>query len=249
MTFFHFSKISTSLVILFGFVIFSTAQSQERTKEELEDILLEEKARFNEMKQKLENALLEEKALYNELLQKYELIESRTEEYQEVLKQRNLEDSSSKLAQSRMVQVLRSELEDSQAKIGELTNRVTIRIESHLLFQQGTSYITSSGFKVLDEIAPVLKQQVGQEHIQVEGHTDSTKISKKLKKTYPTNWELSTSRAVKVLRYLIDEHGFDPKRISAIGLGQYHPIADNRTLEGRRINRRVEFVVIPSQAR
>ena len=76
--------------------------------------------------------------------------------------------------------------------------------------------------------------------IIVEGHTDNVPIRTFL---YPSNWELSVARAVSVTRYLVEEHNMDPERFLATGYGEYHPIADNETAEGRARNRRVSIVI------
>ena len=73
----------------------------------------------------------------------------------------------------------------------------------------------------------------------VEGHTDSVPITTE---RFPSNWELSGSRAAAVLRYLIGL-GIDPKRLTCVGLADSYPIANNDTKQGRAANRRVEFVL------
>jgi chemotaxis protein MotB len=73
--------------------------------------------------------------------------------------------------------------------------------------------------------------------IRVEGHSDDQ----------PSNWELSTARAMAVLLYLVNDAGFDPSKISASGYGQYRSVADNSTPEGRRMNRRVDLVVVAAK--
>ena len=76
--------------------------------------------------------------------------------------------------------------------------------------------------------------------ISIEGHTDNLPIHSE---RYPSNWELSTSRAVNVLRYFIEKGGISQKRISAVGMGEFQPIAENDTPENRAKNRRVEIVL------
>ncbi len=61
---------------------------------------------------------------------------------------------------------------------------------------------------------------------------------------YPSNWELSTARAVSVLRYLSEVEGVDPKRLSAVGYGEYRPMVPNNSVENRSINRRVNILII-----
>jgi chemotaxis protein MotB len=82
--------------------------------------------------------------------------------------------------------------------------------------------------------------------IQVSGHTDDSPIKDKdLQAKFPTNWELSASRAVNVVRYLSEQAGVPAKRLVAAGHGQYLPVANNATREGRARNRRIELLLTP----
>jgi chemotaxis protein MotB len=74
----------------------------------------------------------------------------------------------------------------------------------------------------------------------IEGHTDNLPIKTE---QFDSNWELSTARAVNVLRRVIELSDLDPSMFSAVGLGEFHPIADNETEEGRTQNRRVDFII------
>jgi len=80
--------------------------------------------------------------------------------------------------------------------------------------------------------------------IRVEGHSDDQPIHNA---QFNSNWELSTARAMAVLLYLVNDAGFDPSKISASGYGQYRSVADNSTPEGRRMNRRVDLVVVAAK--
>jgi len=73
-------------------------------------------------------------------------------------------------------------------------------------------------------------------------------ISDRLKGTFPTNWELSTTRASNVVRFLQDTVGIDPARLQAVGLSEYHPVASNATIKGRSQNRRIEIALLPTGA-
>ena len=91
----------------------------------------------------------------------------------------------------------------------------------------------------MQSIGEILKQY--DRSIRVEGHTDNVPMNTFL---YPSNWELSTARAVNVVKFLIEEVGISPVRLSAAGYGEYHPIADNDTAENRQKNRRVDVVIL-----
>jgi chemotaxis protein MotB len=77
--------------------------------------------------------------------------------------------------------------------------------------------------------------------IRVEGHTDNVPIHTS---QFASNWELSTARATEVIRKLILQYGFAPDRLSAAGYAEFHPTASNETDEGRRVNRRVDLVIL-----
>ena len=78
-------------------------------------------------------------------------------------------------------------------------------------------------------------------NIRIEGHTDNVRIHNT---QYSSNWELSTARSTEMIRLLVVSYGFDPERLSASGYGEYHPVASNRTEDGRALNRRVDLVVL-----
>jgi chemotaxis protein MotB len=78
-------------------------------------------------------------------------------------------------------------------------------------------------------------------NLRVEGHSDDQPIHTA---QFRSNWELSTARALAVMSLLVDEGGFDPGKISVAGYGQYRPVANNTTPEGRKLNRRVDLVVV-----
>jgi len=105
-----------------------------------------------------------------------------------------------------------------------------------LLFSVGKADIDPRAHVLLDQVANVLKHS--SLFVTVEGHTDPQPINTP---EFPSNWELSTMRAVNVLRYL-HSRGVPVDRLTAVGFGEYRPIADNNTEEGRQKNRRIEIV-------
>jgi chemotaxis protein MotB len=138
------------------------------------------------------------------------------------------------------------EAELKQAGIGdnvsfrqEKRGLVVTIVTDQVLFLSGEANLQGSGTVILDQVVEALKKIDNQ--ILVEGHTDSRPISND---RFPSNWELSTARATKVLRYFVDSKGFDSKRIAASGYGDTRPVADNTTAVGQSKNRRVELVVL-----
>lgn len=124
--------------------------------------------------------------------------------------------------------------------IGEDDRGIVITINSdELLFEPGCASIRSSARPVLDHVATMLNKIPNQ--VRIEGYTCSLKPRNTL---YPTNWELSSARAVNVLRYLIEAAGLNPELFSAAGYGSTRPVAPNDNESNRRQNRRVEIVIL-----
>jgi len=116
---------------------------------------------------------------------------------------------------------------------------LVIRISESAFFDQGSADLKPEAMTVLDALSVILKSIPN--HIRFEGHTDNLPINTP---KFPSNWELSVSRATTCVRFLIERHAFPPEKISALGYGEYRPIASNGTFEGRAKNRRVDIVVL-----
>lgn len=112
-----------------------------------------------------------------------------------------------------------------------------IELKDSILFSSGSADTSEQAQKIFDEIAGILKSYSNP--VQVEGFTDNIPI-KSVK--YPTNWELSTARASAIVKYLAGK-GVAPERLSAVGYGEYQPVAANDTEQGRAQNRRVTIMV------
>jgi chemotaxis protein MotB len=146
-----------------------------------------------------------------------------------------------------LVADLKAEIEQGQVTITQLADRLSVSMVDRILFPSGEAAITPDGLKVLERVGKVLKN-TERKIIRVEGHTDTVPISAKLLDTFPTNWELSAARATNVVRFLQDHVGISPKRLEAVGLSEYHPVATNTTAQGRSQNRRIELSVLPDVA-
>ncbi len=138
-------------------------------------------------------------------------------------------------------QRLKNEIANKEVSL-DLTGRgVVITLASDIFFDSGKADIKKELYPVLDKVAYILKNKIADRNIGIEGHTDNEPIKHS---GWKSNWELSLARAVNVLHYL-EKEGVQPQRLTAIGYGQYRPVADNSTPEGRRLNRRVEIVILP----
>ncbi len=151
-----------------------------------------------------------------------------------------------------MMRAMAAEFESELAGMGlsdkvivEMEERgVVFRLADTVLFDIGKDELRPEAREVLLKVGQLLSQVANP--IRVEGHTDNWPINTP---RFPSNWELSTGRATRVVRFLIEEANLDPKQLQAAGYGEYHPIADNETAEGRQRNRRVDVIILrPSLA-
>ncbi len=132
-------------------------------------------------------------------------------------------------------------LDDKDINIKVDKGVVYVDISDKLLFKSGSYDVTDRAKEVLGKVAKVLNAQPEIEFM-VEGHTDSIAIKSA---GINDNWDLSVKRATTVVRILQTTYGLDPKRMTAAGRGQYLPLADNTTAEGRAANRRTRIVILP----
>ena len=116
-------------------------------------------------------------------------------------------------------------------------NELVLRLNDGLLFDSGNDAIREPAVKVLVRIAAELKKR--SVDVRVEGHTDNRPIHTA---RFRSNWDLSTSRATAVVALLATE-GLTARRLSAAGYGEFHPLGENSSEEGRRKNRRVDLIV------
>jgi chemotaxis protein MotB len=119
---------------------------------------------------------------------------------------------------------------------------VYIDISDKLLFKTAKYDVTAEAKTVLGKVAKVLKNQPDIEFM-VEGHTDN--VEYKGGGLVLDNWDLSVKRATSVVRILQKEYGLDPAKMAAAGRGEYNPIGENTTKEGRASNRRTRIVILP----
>lgn len=139
-----------------------------------------------------------------------------------------------------MIDRFRSMIDAGQLRVRVTRNRLVVALPEGVLFDTGSAVLKSTGRAVLSEIGAVLRTM--DRDFQVAGHTDNVPIHNA---RFPSNWELSTTRAVTVSHFLL-EGGFDPRHLSAAGYADTQPVAANDTPEGRGSNRRTEIVLVPA---
>ncbi|NCC80698.1 MAG: flagellar motor protein MotB [Clostridia bacterium] len=142
-----------------------------------------------------------------------------------------------------IVQQLREELSEEISRgeiIVQLNERgVLVRLQDTLLFDSGRAVLRPEARTALNEVANTLRGI--DRYYRIEGHTDDVPTDPR---TYATNWELSAARATNVLRYLVENGGMDPFRMSGGVFGEYYPLVANIDRESRQKNRRVDIIVL-----
>jgi chemotaxis protein MotB len=143
---------------------------------------------------------------------------------------------------SQIEAVLAPYIQDDLVTIRREKLWVELEMKSGLFFSSGSSALSKESLPILYRLAQILVNI--DNVIHVEGHTDNVPIRTL---EFPSNWALSSARAASVVQQLV-ENGLDPRRMVAIGYGEYHPVEDNQTEAGRNKNRRVVLIIMSDQA-
>ena len=198
-----------------------------------------------QMKDHLSEAEKERQRLQREHAEEIRrLLEEKEQATQQVAEEKTQEANELIHAQRRLAENLKKELGDARAKL-EMTERgLVLTFLDEIFFDSGKAEIKPDGLKTLQKVGPVLKETVPDSPVAIEGYTDNVPIQHS---GWKSNWELSAARAGAVLHYFIDGQGIKPQRLRIVGVGEYQPVASNESAEGRRQNRRVEIVILPSQ--
>ena len=133
----------------------------------------------------------------------------------------------------------RDELRDVDVKV--LKGVVYISLADNMLYRSGSYEISDKAMDILGKIAKIIKDYRDYD-VLVEGNTDNVPISRT---NIRNNWDLSALRASSVVQALQNHFGIDPSRLTAGGRGEYNPVADNLTADGRALNRRTEIIITP----
>src|SRR5436190_3185624 len=191
-------------------------------------------------------------AAKTELAQKVEKLESDNTELAKNKEElsKDVEAKSGELAAlkgtyDKLEDKMKDEIAKGDIRLSQSGGRLRVDLVDKILFDSGEAVVSKRGEGVLARVGAVLAT-VDDKQIQVSGHTDSNPISEKLAPQFPTNWELSVSRAVNVVRFLEEKASVPAKNLTATGYGQDHPIPSNKTAAGRARNRRIEILLTPS---
>lgn len=137
--------------------------------------------------------------------------------------------------------VLRDGIEDEDVEVKVDKTVVFINLSDKMLYESGSSKITSRANEVLSKIAQIVKSRPELD-VMVEGYTDNVPIKNDC---VQDNWDLSVKRATSVVRALQENFNVDPNRLIAAGRGEYNTLASNDTSEGRSMNRRTRIIILP----
>ena len=138
---------------------------------------------------------------------------------------------------------MRQELQSKDVTISKLQGKLTVSILDRVMFDSGEAVLKPGGQSVMRQIAGILAEHPTLK-IHVIGHTDNVPIHTA---RFASNWELSVARALAAVHFLTEKAGVDARRVGAVGYGEYRPIADNATAEGRAKNRRIAITILPDE--
>jgi chemotaxis protein MotB len=220
------ASVLSGLVVL-GFMLLSVWRSGQEVEQA--------RAALSEAKQKQESATLETDDLKRKLAESQARI-------QDLLQQQEAASQT----QHNLEQEMRNAVESRDVTISQLQGKLTVNILDRILFDSGEAQLRADGETVLQKVAGVLAQHP-ELKIHVIGHTDNVPIRAGARGRFPSNWELSTSRATAAVRFLTEKAGVDPRRVGAVGYGEYRPVADNATPEGRARNRRIAITILSEE--
>ncbi len=232
-------------------------QQIEKTEQELDAVkmqnaLAQEEINRNQQQiekteQELESAKMQVVSAVEELMKlearKQDLQEELSESQAQMTTLRNIENETKRRNQiyEKFVNRLKTMIDGGQLTVSIEQGRIVINLPNNVLFKSGSANLNPEGEEALIQIASVLSQ-FSDRRFQIEGHTDNKPIKSA---RFPSNWELSTSRALTVV-HLLTDMDVDPENISAAGFGEFRPRADNEIEEGRQLNRRIEIIMLPN---
>ncbi len=169
-----------------------------------------------------------------------------TAELTEKLAEAEKEMATASKTKNTLEEEMRTALQSKDITISQLQGKLTVNILDHVLFDSGEGALKTEGQEVLRRLAAVLAAHTNRA-LHVIGHTDNVPIRASARSRFASNWELSTARATAAVRFLHEQAGVNPKQLGALGYGEFHPVADNATPEGRAKNRRIAVVILPEE--
>lgn len=203
--------------------------------QELQQSLMEKEDRLA----KLESSLDQKKKNLEQLEKDFAVQNARLVELERVLFQK---DSIMSGLRAKVAQALYS-FNSDELTVEMRNGKVYVSLEEKLLFSSGSYKVGAKGVDALKKLAVVLEQNPDIQ-ILIEGHTDNVPINTG-SDLMIDNWDLSVKRATSIVRILLSNSSIDPKRLTGAGRGEFMPVADNKTTEGKQKNRRTEIILTP----
>jgi chemotaxis protein MotB len=214
----------------------AAAKDNAKLRETLETMRAENHAlakRLEDLGENVQKLLGEKGALASDL--------AATREREARLK-REKEAQRARMAKyKKMLEKFQALVSSGKLKIRIVRGLMIVEMASNILFPSGKASLLEEGEEALVELAHIL-QTIDDRNFQIAGHTDNVPINSG---RFKSNWELSTARAVTVVKYL-QENGVNPVNLSASGYAEYQPAVSNETKEGQAQNRRIEIVLMPN---
>ncbi|MBU1124866.1 MAG: flagellar motor protein MotB [Candidatus Omnitrophica bacterium] len=172
------------------------------------------------------------------------LQKDKRQEKERIVSEKEKELTELEKAKQDLEKSLQKEVSEYKAKL-QLTERgLVITFLSEVFFDSGKTVLRPDGKETLLKVTEVLNADIISSSITIEGHTDNDPIKYSY---WKSNWELSSTRALAVLHYLVDEGRVSPERLCAAGYGEYWPVVENNSPENKQKNRRVEIVILPQK--
>lgn len=215
--------------------------SSARTRiSSLEDQLASEKSNLNSLQNALDKCLTASNQGGVNIAKLVDEINASNKYIQHLVNLKNKSDSLNMVLTNNLTRSLnREELQDVDVKV--LKGVVYISLSDNMLYRSGDYQISDKAGETLNKIAKIIKDYKEYD-VLVEGNTDNVPINKP---NIRNNWDLSTLRSSSVVQALQNQYGVDPKRLTAGGRGEYNPIANNATEDGKAKNRRTQIIITP----
>ena len=187
----------------------------------------------------LEGMLNAKEKRLNELESELKAREARVKELEDIIAQK---DAAVRALKDRIAEALLG-FKDKGLTVEQRNGKIYVSLEAKLLFPSGSTVVNAEGKKALLDLANVIKEEKDIT-ILVEGHTDTDPLNGS--GAMKDNWDLSVLRATSVVRIMNEDGGVDNTMLTAAGRGEYIPVADNSTSEGKAKNRRIEIILTPN---
>lgn len=226
------STLVLALTLTAGCVSSGKFKTLEQENEENKIQLATTQARVTELNGRLGIANTEKSQLQGSVTEMRTALEQQQKRRQETEKRlAEFKELTSKF--SKMVN-------SGKLSVKMVQGRMTVALSSDILFSSGSAKLSAEGISAIKEVTELLKALEGRK-FQIEGHTDNIPMKSAV---FPSNWELASARAMTVLKTMVDA-GMPAAQISAASYGDTQPIADNTTVEGKKLNRRIAIVIVP----